>query len=422
MTRSSQISQFYKLSVEERRATVSAFAGESLPFDNVLSLSTADNMIENVVGVYGLPFGIATNFLVNGVDRLVPMVVEEPSVVAAASFAAKLFRAGGGFTAYADEPVMIGQIQVLDLSDLETAGEAVLANTQMLLDAANRSAGSLVRRGGGARGIEVRPFAESPVGPMLIVHLLLDTVDAMGANAINTALEAIAPDVERITGGRVVLRILSNLSDRRRVQVSGRIPATALGDSHESGLVVARGVVEAWAFAQVDPYRAATHNKGLMNGIDAVVIATGNDWRAVEAGAHAFAARSGSYTSLSRYSLNEDGDLIAELDMPLAVGVVGGATKVHPTAQLALRILGVETARELAMIIASVGLAQNFAALRALATDGIQQGHMRLHARQLALAAGATPDEIERVVEALRKSGDIRLERAIELVSSLRES
>ncbi|MBK9122680.1 MAG: hydroxymethylglutaryl-CoA reductase, degradative [Chloroflexi bacterium] len=422
MTKTSQVSKFYKLPIEERRSIVSAFAGESLPFDSVLSLPTADHMIENVVGVYGLPFGIATNFVVNGVERLVPMVVEEPSVVAAASFAAKLFRAGGGFSAQANDPMMIGQIQVLDVPDLSAASESVLSNKVMLLDAANRSAGSLVRRGGGARDIEVRPFADSPVGPMLIVHLLLDTVDAMGANAINTALEAIAPDVERITRGRVVLRILSNLTDRRRVQVSGRIPASALGDSVESGRAVARGVVEAWAFAHVDPYRAATHNKGLMNGVDAVVIATGNDWRAVEAGAHAFAARSGSYTSLSRYRQDEHGDLIAELDMPLAVGIVGGATKVHPMSQVALRILGVETARELSTVIASVGLAQNFAALRALATDGIQKGHMRLHARQLAIAAGAVAEEVEHVADVLRKDGEIRLERAIEIVSSLRES
>ncbi|KXK54175.1 MAG: hydroxymethylglutaryl-CoA reductase, degradative [Chloroflexi bacterium OLB13] len=422
MTKTSQISQFYKLSIEERRAIVSAFIGEPLPFDSALPLQIADHMIENVVGVYGLPFGIATNFVVNGVERLVPMVVEEPSVVAAASFAAKLFRAGGGFSAQADNPLMIGQIQVLDIPDLNAACDSVLSNKALLLAAANRSAGSLVRRGGGARDIEVRSFVDSPAGPMLVVHLLLDTVDAMGANAINTALEAIAPDVERMTGGRVVLRILSNLSDRRRVQVSGRIPAAALGDSEESGRSVARGVVEAWAFAHVDPYRAATHNKGLMNGVDAVVIATGNDWRAVEAGAHAFAARSGSYTSLSRFWLDERGDLVAELDMPLAVGIVGGATKVHPLAQVALRILGVESARDLAMVIASVGLAQNFAALRALATDGIQKGHMRLHARQMAIAAGATPDEVEYVADTLRKDGEIRLERAIEIVKALRGS
>jgi hydroxymethylglutaryl-CoA reductase len=386
-----------------------------------LNAQQADQMIENAVGVYGLPLGIATNFLVNGQDYLIPMVIEEPSVVAAVSNAARLFRAGGGFTASSDEPVMIGQIQVMDLQDVYVAAGAVMAQRKMLLAEANRVGGSIVKHGGGARDLQVRPIVETPVGPMLIVHLLYDTRDAMGANAVNTAVEHLAPFVEEITGGRVNLRILSNLTDQRKARAEGMIPASELATETLSGSQVVRVIVEAGVFAEVDPYRAATHNKGIMNGIDAVVIATGNDWRAIEAGAHAYAARDGYYTSLTKWWQDEDGNLRGFIELPLAVGIVGGATRVHPTAQLALRIVGVQSARQLAEICAAVGLAQNLAAMRALATEGIQRGHMSLHARQLALAAGATGEMVARVAQKMIEENNIRLERAKALVNELQE-
>lgn len=418
--KTSQLSRFYKKSVAERRTIIAEQLGESSDrlFSGGLSVDLADSMIENVLSTYALPFGIATNFLINGRDYLVPMVIEEPSVVAAASNAAKMFRAGGGFTATSDEPVMIGQIQVLDIPDLDAAVQAIAEAKARLLALADEVGGSILKRGGGARDIEVHVFRETSVGAMLIVHLLMDTRDAMGANAINTAVEHIAPEVERITGGRTHLRILSNLSDRRKAKAAGVIPASEFGDD---GAAVVKSIVEAAVFAEIDPYRATTHNKGIMNGIDAVVIATGNDWRAVEAGAHAYASRNGAYTSLSRFWQGENGDLHAELELPLAVGIVGGATRVHPMAQTALKILGVETARELAEVIACVGLAQNFAAVRALATEGIQRGHMRLHARQLALAAGATVAQVESIVETLIAENAIRLERAQQLVNAAKE-
>jgi hydroxymethylglutaryl-CoA reductase len=378
-------------------------------------------MIENALGIYPLPLGIATNFRVNARDYLVPMVIEEPSVVAAVSGAARLFRAGGGFTASSDEPVMIGQLQVLDLPDLDAAMAALRDHEAALLAAADAAGGSIVRRGGGARGLELRPFPDTPLGPMLIVHLLFDCRDAMGANAINTAAEALAPQVERVTGGRVNLRILSNLADRRRARAAGMIPAESLATDTLTGPDVARAIVEAGTFAAVDPYRAATHNKGIMNGIDAVVIATGNDWRAVEAGAHAYAARDGTYTSLTRWWQDDAGNLHGAIELPLALGTVGGATRVHPAARVALRILDVESARQLAEVVAAVGLAQNLAAMRALATEGIQRGHMSLHARQLAVAAGAAGDMVARIAQQMIEEGNIRLERATALVKELEE-
>ena len=427
MKASSRLPGFYNLPLDERVARVARRADltdeetDALHSAMGLDLARAEQMVENVVGLYSLPLGIAVNFVVNGRDVLAPMVIEEPSVVAGASFTAKLARAGGGFRAVADEPEMIGQIQVLDLADPWAARFDLLAARDELLALADESDPVIVRLGGGARDLTARVLEHTPAGPMLALHLIFDCRDAMGANAVNTACEALAPQIEEITGGRVLLRILSNLADRRLARARCTIPTEVLGFRDFSGEQVARGVVEAWAFAAADPYRATTHNKGIMNGVDAVVIATGNDWRAVEAGAHAYAARSGRYTSLSAWEIDAQGNLAGVLELPLALGIVGGATRVHPTAQLALKILGVQTARELAEIVASVGLAQNLAALRALATEGIQRGHMRLHARQVALAAGAAGDEVPQLVRQMIAEGNIRVNRAQAILSQLRQ-
>lgn len=419
--KSSRLPGFYKLPLPERVALVADWAGldeaeQAVLLGSGLQPSQADLMIENAVGVYGLPLGVAANFLINGRDYLIPMAVEEPSVLAAVSHAAKLIREGGGFQTESTRPVMIGQVQVLDMPDMEQARLAILANKRRLLDAADACSRSIVRHGGGALDIEARPFPETPVGPMLIVHLLYDTRDAMGANAVNTAVEAIAPLVAELTGGRTNLRILSNLTDRRTATARGVVPASALATAELPGEEAAQLIAEANAFAVVDPYRAATHNKGIMNGIDAVCIATGNDWRAVEAGAHAYAARDGRYRALTDWQVNGDGDLIGEITLPLAVGTVGGSTKVHPTAKVAMKILNVASSGELAEVMAAVGLAQNLAAIKALATVGIQKGHMRLHARQVALAAGASDAEVQAIAERLVAEKNIRVERARELL------
>ena len=363
-------------------------------------------------GLLALPLGVAANFVVNGREVLVPMAIEEPSVVAGASFMAKLARAGGGFVAHVTPPEMIGQMQILDVADLAAARLRLLEHKAELLEQANRLDPVLINAGGGARDLEVRLIEQSPIGAFLVAHLIYDTRDAMGANAVNTACENLAPAVEQITGGRVHLRILSNLADHRLARARCAIPAASLAFGEFSGERVRDGIIEAYAFAAADPYRAATHNKGIMNGVDAVVIATGNDWRAIEAGAHAYAARTGRYTSLSTWGRDAAGQLVGTLEMPLAVGIVGGATRVHPTAQAALKLMGVSTARELAEIIVSVGLAQNLAALRALATEGIQRGHMTLHARQVAIAAGATGDLIERVAAQMVAEKIVRVDRA----------
>lgn len=379
-----------------------------------LDLSVANRMIENVIGTFGLPLGIATNFLINGKDYLIPMVIEEPSVVAAASNAARMMREGGGILSMSTEPVMIGQVQVVGIKDIEGARFDVLKVKDEILKIANEKDPVLVSLGGGAKDLEVR-VVNSPEGPMLIVHLLVDVRDAMGANAVNTMAEAVAPYISQITGGKVYLRIISNLADRRLVRAKAVVPKDAVG-----GEEVAKGIVYAWAFAAADPYRAATHNKGIMNGVDAVVIATGNDWRAVEAGAHAYAARNGRYEPLSRWELNEYGDLVGTLEMPLALGIVGGATKTNPLARICLKILRVKTASELAEVVGAVGLAQNLAALRALAAEGIQRGHMSLHAKNIAVMAGAVGDEVDRVAELMVKDGVIRLDKAIEILQKLR--
>ena len=421
---SSRLEGFYKKSLTERGRQLADAIGLTESEQRVLvdSLSTdvADRMIENVVGVYTLPLGIAANFVVNGRDRLVPMVIEEPSVVAGASFAARLARDGGGFQADTTAPEMIVQMQVLDVENLWYGRQRLLANRERLLRQATTVDPVVVGLGGGPRDLEVRIFETSPAGPMLIVHLVYDCRDAMGANTVNTVAEALQPAVEEITGGRVLLRILTNLADRRLARARCRIPAESLAFGEYAGERVARGIVEAYAMAAVDPYRATTHNKGIMNGVDAVVMATGNDWRAIEAGAHAYAARSGRYLPLSQWELDAQGALVGTLEMPLAVGIVGGATRVHPSAQLALKILGVESAVELAEIIAAVGLAQNLAAIRALATEGIQRGHMELHARQVALSVGAVGGEIEQVAERLVSERVVRPDRAQEILEELR--
>ena len=431
MNKSSRLSGFYQLSCEERAAIVAEWAeltpDERRVLQAGLSLGQASFMIENVIGLLTLPLGIATNFCIKDEDVLVPMAVEEPSIVAAVSFAARLARAGGGFRTGRSESVMIGQVQLLDLPrhDLATAAAAVRAAEADILAAANHLHPSIQARGGGARGLEVRPLPDTRAGPMLIVHLLFDTRDAMGANAVNTAVEAIAPLLETLTGGRALLRILSNLSDQRQAWAEVTIPVQALATTDLAGARVAQGIVEANAFAVADPYRAATHNKGIMNGIDAVALATGNDWRALEAGAHAYAARRGQYRGLTDWQLvpslgaQAGAELYGRLQMPLAVGVVGGATKAHPTAQVALKILGQPSARRLAEIMVAVGLAQNLAAMRALVTDGIQRGHMALHARQVALAAGAQGDEVSAIAVQLVREGQIRQARAEELVRAL---
>jgi hydroxymethylglutaryl-CoA reductase len=414
----SRLPGFYDLPLHERLETAARASGlegeaaAALTAAGGLSAEQADHMIENVVGVFGLPLGIAVNFVVNGREVLVPMAIEEPSVVAGASFMARLAREGGGFSAESTAPEMIAQLQVLEVRDLEGARRALLAEKATILAEADQVDPVLQRLGGGARDLEVRLLPETPAGPMLIVHLIYDTRDAMGANAANTAAERLAPRLEAITGGRVHLRILSNLADRRLARASCRIPAATLTFGEFTGERVRDGVVEAWAFAAADPYRAATHNKGIMNGVDAVVIACGNDWRAIEAGAHAFAARTGRYTSLSQWSVSRDGALEGRLEMPMAVGIVGGATRVHPTARACLRLMGVTTARQLAEVIVSVGLAQNLAALRALATEGIQRGHMGLHARQVAIAAGADGAQVEKLARQLVLEGTVRLDRA----------
>ena len=428
MDKSSRLSGFYRLSPQERVDILQEFAdlteeeAEALSGVAGLSQTQADNMTENVVGVFGLPMGIATNFLINGRDYLIPMAIEEPSVVAGASFAARLVRDGGGFKTSSDEPLMIGQIQVLEAGDPWGARFELLAAKERILTLANEQDPVIVKLGGGARDLEVRVVEHSPVGQMLIVHLIYDTRDAMGANTVNTALEAVAPLVAEISGGRTLLRILSNLADRRLARAKGMVPISSLAHGEFSGEEVAQGIVEGWAFAAADAYRAATHNKGIMNGIDAVVVATGNDWRAIEAGAHGYAAKSGRYTSLSAWQLDTDGSLVGTLELPMAVGVVGGATRVHPAAKAALKLLGVKTARELAGVIAAVGLAQNLAALRALASEGIQRGHMKLHARQIAIAAGAEGEMIGRVVRAMLAENTVRLDRAEAILNQLQDT
>lgn len=417
--KTSRIPEFYKKPIEERLKIVAEFAGlteEEVAllknFGN-LDRKIADSMIENVIGAMSYPFAVAVNFLINGKDYIVPMVIEEASVVAAASNAARVMRRDGGIKSVATQPIMIGQIQVVGVKDPWYKRMVLLEHKEEILQKANEVDPVLVKFGGGARDLEAR-VVESPRGPMLIVHLLVDVRDAMGANAVNTMAEKVAPMIERLTGGRVLLRIISNLADRRLVRSWVKVYKEDIG-----GEEVVDAIVDAWAFAAADPYRAATHNKGIMNGVIAVALATAQDHRAIEAGAHAYAARTGRYMPLSTWEKDQDGNLVGTLEMPMAVGTIGGATKVHPVAKIALKILGVKTATELAEVMGAVGLAQNFAALRALATEGIQKGHMRLHARNLAIMAGATGDLIDRVVEIMVSEGKINFAYAQELVNKL---
>jgi len=381
---------------------------------NSLPIETADGMVENVIGKFELPLGIATNFLINGKDYLIPMAVEEPSIIAAASHMAKIIRKAGGFRTSSAEPIMRAQIQILYVSDPNKAKQRILDAARELIELANSKDTTLIKLGGGCKGLEVQIFENTPIGSMVILHLLVDVRDAMGANIVNTMAEALAPTVEKITGGKVRLRILSNLADLRLAKVEVQVPINLLKYKHFSGLEVASRIIETATLAEVDPYRAATHNKGIMNGIDPVALATGNDWRAIEAGAHAWAAQSGHYKSLSKWRLDAcKKNLSGSLEMPVAVGIVGGATKTHPTARACVKLLGVKSAGELAQILVAVGLAQNMAALRALATEGIQKGHMALHAKNIAIAAGATDKNIKAVMQYMLATSDISLDNAI---------
>lgn len=419
---SSRIPGFYNLSIDERLAEIARQSGltraelAALSGSAGLNVELANHMVENAIGVLNLPLGIALNFIVNGRETLVPMAIEEPSVIAGASFMARLARAGGGFVAHTTAPEMIGQMQILGVADLHVARLSLLEQRELLMAEAADIDPVLKRLGGGPRDLEVRIIPESPIGPFLVLHLIYDVRDAMGANAINTAVESLAPRVEAITGGQVHLRILSNLADRRLARARCTILLSELAFNEFSAEEVRDGIIAAWAFAAVDPYRAATHNKGIMNGVDAVVLATGNDWRAIEAGVHAYASRNGHYTSLSTWGKDAQGNLVGTLEMPLAVGIVGGATRVNPAAGAALKLMGITSAGQLAEIIVSVGLAQNLAALRALSTEGIQRGHMSLHARQVAIAAGAQGEQIESLAQQLVAEKAVRIDRAEEIL------
>jgi hydroxymethylglutaryl-CoA reductase len=422
MVNSSEIAGFYKLSVTERVKILKEFVKLSdeevgvLQKSGSLSLDAADRMIENVVGVMPVPMGVAVNFLINGKDVIVPMAIEEPSVVAAASNAAKMARAKDGFQATSTDPIMIGQIQVVGVQDAHGARFEILAHKDEILKKANDQDPVLVSLHGGARDLEVRVI-DTFLGKMIIAELLVDCRDAMGANAVNTMAEAVAPMIEQFSGGRVYLRIISNLAVKRLARARATFSKEALG-----GEEVVDGIVRAYAFAAADPFRCATHNKGIMNGVTAVVLATGNDTRAIEAGAHAYAARSGHYTSLTTWEKSKDGDLVGTLEMPMAVGLVGGATASNPIAKLAVKILGIKTARELGEVIVSVGLAQNLAALRALATEGIQRGHMSLHARNIAVSVGATGDLVDKIAAKMVAERKVRVDRAKELLAEFRKN
>ncbi len=413
----SRISGFYKLPPGERLRSVAEQSNlgteEINQVETGLSLDQAEKMVENVIGVFQVPLGVATNFIIDGREVLIPMATEEPSVIAAASNGAKMARESGGFFTSSTGPVMLAQIQATGIADPFAARQAILQHKDELTKMANEKDPMLVKYGGGVKDIEVFVI-DSRLGPMVVTHLIVDCRDAMGANAVNTMAESLAPRIEQITGGRVYLRIISNLADRRLARAKAVFKSEEIG-----GDEVVDGIILAAALAEVDPYRAATHNKGIMNGVTAVVLASGNDTRAVEAGAHAFASISGRYMSLTRYEKNRDGDLVGTIELPVAVGLVGGATRVHPVAKTAVKILGVKSADDLSRIIASVGLCQNFAALRALASEGIQRGHMSLHARNVAVQAGAKCDLIEIIAARMAAERRINVDRASELIKEL---
>ena len=425
----SRLSGFYKLSVEDRRNKVAQLSGlspeeiDALASHGELSETAADRMIENVIGTMSLPVGVATNFVIDGKPYLIPFCVEESSIVAAASNMAKRCLVNGGFRTNNDDPVMIAQIQVLDLTDVEEAAEAVLTAKYELMAMCNSLPSTMIKLGGGCKDIITRSI-DSMSGRMLIVHLLVDTRDAMGANAVNTMAELVSGKIEEITGGRVHLRILSNLATHRLAKVEATFTPEELSDdgTRESGSKIISGILEAHHFAMADPYRAATHNKGIMNAISAIALACGQDWRAIEAGCHAWAAvEEGTYTSMTRWSRNDEGNLVGRIETPMAVGIVGGASKVHPAARANLSILGVESAQELAGIMAAAGIAQNLGAMRALATSGIQAGHMKLHAKNMAVSAGAIGDEIEQVANIVNaQSGPVTQQLVKDTLESLR--
>ncbi len=413
----SRISGLYKLPPAERLKSVAEQAGLSQEdvsqIENGLKLDQANMMVENVIGMFQVPLGIATNFLIDGRDVLVPMATEEPSVIAAASNGARMARGGGGFMTSSTGPIMRAQIQATHIADPSGAKQEILLHKDELIKLANDKDPMLVKFGGGVKDIEVH-IIESRVGLMVVTHLIVDCRDAMGANAVNTMAEAIAPKIEEITGGRVYLRIISNLADKRLARAKAVFKAEGIG-----GAEIVDAIIQAAALAEVDPYRAATHNKGIMNGVTAVVMATGNDTRAVESGAHAYASANGRYKSLTRFEKNKDGDLVGTIELPMAVGLVGGATRTHPVAKSAVKILGVKSADDLSRIIASVGLAQNFAALRALASEGIQRGHMTLHAKNIAIQAGAACDLIEVIAARMAAERRVSVDRALELIKEL---
>ena len=420
----SRLEGFYKLSVSERRMKLAEIANlddehvQAWAASGELSEDAADRMIENVIGTYSLPIGVATNFIIDGDHYLIPFVLEEPSVVAAASNMAKRCIANGGFRSNNDEPVMIGQIQIVSCENPDIAKENILSSKEELIQKCNEVDPILVKFGGGCRDIEVR-IIDTESGPMVIVHLLVDCRDAMGANAVNTMAEAVAPRLETITGGRVYLRIISNLAIHRKTKATAVWPAEFLG-----GEEIVDGIIEAFAFACADPFRVATHNKGIMNGIDPVVIATGNDWRAIEAGAHTYSNWKEGHSSFTEWVKTVDGDLMGTIEIPMAIGLVGGATATHPTAKTCVKILDVKIpggAAELSQVICAVGLCQNLGALRALASEGIQRGHMGLHARNLAVQAGAKGKEIDVLAEKLKQSGKVRADIAEKLLTEIRK-
>lgn len=426
MVADSRLPQFRSLTPAQRRDFLIDACGLGaeeralLGAPGALPLPLADGMIENVFGTFELPMGVAGNFRINGRDVLIPMAVEEPSIVAAASYMAKLAREDGGFQTSSTLPLMRAQVQVVGITDPYGARIAVLQARDRIIERANGRDKVLIQLGGGCKDIEVHVFPDSPRGAMIVMHLIVDVRDAMGANTVNTMAESVAPLLEEITGGSVRLRILSNLADLRLARARVRLTAQTLATKERSGEEIIEGILDAYTFAAIDPYRAATHNKGIMNGIDPVIVATGNDWRAVEAGAHAYASRGGLYTSLTRWEKDTSGALVGTIELPMPVGLVGGATKTHPLARLALRMMDVKSAQELGEIAAAVGLAQNLGALRALATEGIQRGHMALHARNIALVAGATGDEVEAVAKRLAAEHDVRTDRALEVLKELR--
>ena len=415
--KSSRIPGFYKQPPAERLKIIAE--GTALTAEDVdqlmtgLSVEQADRMAENIIGTFQVPLGVATNFIIDGAELVIPMATEEPSVIAAASNGARMARAGGGFFTSSTGPVMRSQIQAVGIADPFSARQEILLHKDELIKSANERDPMLVKFGGGVKDIEAYVI-ESRAGPMVVAHLIVDCRDAMGANAVNTMAEALAPRIEQITGGRVYLRIISNLADLRLARAKAVFKAEEIG-----GAEVVDGIIQAAALAEVDPYRAATHNKGIMNGVTAVVLATGNDTRAVEAGAHAYASISGRYKSLTCYEKNKDGDLVGSIEIPAAVGLVGGATRVHPVAKSVVKILGLKSADQLSRIIASVGLAQNFAALRALASEGIQRGHMSLHAKNVAVQAGASCDIVEMVAARMAAERRISVDRAAQIIKEL---